>query len=190
MSDVKITRIVAADVRSSRLGYAVFEAPLRLIDWGIKWTKQSNARRIADVLTLFQPSVVVLPRILTNSKRNSVNVRRTIREIRSETRRASLPIATMSEKAVKKFFESYGFRTRHEIASALATLFPELASRLPPSRRKKPWKAESARMSIFDAARLGIFFSCSESNGSNSNEIDALLQKLEPFRRSLGGVAK
>lgn len=189
MKHAETTRIVAVDARSSRLGYAVFEAPMRLIDWGVKGTKgrMGNAR-IADLLALFQPSVVVLPRIVTNSKRNSVGVRSTVQAVRCEACRASLPIAIASERAVKTFFERHGFRTRHEIASVLARSFPELAWKLPP--RRKAWESEPARMSIFDAVRLGIAFLASQSNSEDSGEIDSLLQKQESFRRPLGDVAK
>ncbi len=178
MKGAQITRIVAVDVKSGESGYAVFEAPLRLVDWGLKRTKgpKQNARHIADLLALFQPSVVVILRIATNSKRNSVSVRRTVQAVRGEARRASLPIAIVSERAVKTFFERNGFRTRHEIASALATSFPELAWKLPP--RRKMWQTEYARMSLGLTyfARQGISKALSSDDGAEGAEF---------FRRSL-----
>jgi len=184
MKDAQITRIVAVDVKSGESGYAVFETPLRLVDWGLKGEKGyiGNARCIADLLALFQPSVVVMLRIATNSKRNSVSVRRTVQAVRGEARRASLPVAIVSERAAKTFFERQGFRTRHEIASALAASFPELAWKLPPHR--KMWQTEYARLSIFDAvslaltyfARHGISIALSRDDGAEGAEF---------FRRSL-----
>ena len=46
--------------------------------------------------------------------------------------------------------------TKQEIAIAIAERFPELAPRLPRSR--KPWMSEDYRMSIFDAVALALTF--------------------------------
>ena len=45
---------------------------------------------------------------------------------------------------------------KQEIAIAIAERFPELAPRLPRSR--KPWMSEDYRMSIFDAVALALTF--------------------------------
>ena len=45
---------------------------------------------------------------------------------------------------------------KQEIAIAIAEHFPELAPRLPRSR--KPWMSEDYRMSIFDAVALALTF--------------------------------
>ncbi len=43
---------------------------------------------------------------------------------------------------------------KHEIARAVAELFPELSHRLPP--RRKAWMSEDERMGIFDAASFAL----------------------------------
>jgi glucan phosphorylase len=47
-------------------------------------------------------------------------------------------------------------RNKYTIASTLAQRFPELAAKLPPKR--KIWLCEDYRMSIFDAAALGVAY--------------------------------
>ena len=45
---------------------------------------------------------------------------------------------------------------KYEISCAVADRLPELAAKLPPKR--KIWKNEHYRMSIFDAAAVGIAY--------------------------------
>ncbi|HUZ92890.1 MAG TPA: hypothetical protein VNG29_02730 [Candidatus Paceibacterota bacterium] len=45
---------------------------------------------------------------------------------------------------------------KDRIASAVAEQFPELLLILPPKRR--PWQSEDYRMTIFDAAAVGIAY--------------------------------
>jgi hypothetical protein len=56
---------------------------------------------------------------------------------------------------VKKAFPGHE-RNKDEIASVLGERFPELAPRVPPRRRA--WQSEDYRMSIFDAAALGVAY--------------------------------
>ena len=61
----------------------------------------------------------------------------------------------LSSKAVKRVFAGRN-DNKDQIASAVAEQFPELLSILPPKRR--PWQSEDYRMTIFDAAAVGIAY--------------------------------
>jgi len=57
------------------------------------------------------------------------------------------------QKAVPQTFPA---SNKHQIATAIAERFPDLLSVLPPQR--KSWQSEDYRMSVFDAAAIGIAF--------------------------------
>src|SRR5580704_19202095 len=70
-------RILAIDLRTQQFGYAVFEGPKRLIDWGRRTYPGGDAApdvaagRVADLLRLFRPSAVVIQKERRTGVRNS-----------------------------------------------------------------------------------------------------------------------
>jgi hypothetical protein len=81
-----------------------------------------------------------------------------MRRIKREARRSGAAVAVVAKSTLKEFFHEYARRTKHEIASLLASVFAELKWKLPPPRRLRFWRGEAWRMSVFDAAALGIVF--------------------------------
>lgn len=57
---------------------------------------------------------------------------------------------------VRSCFAGVGASTRYEIAQAIAERIPAFDHRMP--RYRKPWLAEDARQSLFDAAALAITY--------------------------------
>ncbi|MGI9102201.1 MAG: hypothetical protein ACR2IF_07125 [Terriglobales bacterium] len=62
----------------------------------------------------------------------------------------------MPEERLWNYFSARDTRTKQEIASLLAKIFPELSWRLPPPR--KTWQHEHDNMPIFDAAGVGMVY--------------------------------
>jgi hypothetical protein len=92
-----------------------------------------------------------------------------MRVIRREARRLGVPVVLVSDATLKGFFREQGKQTKHEVAQLLAACFPELRWRLPPVR--KCWKPEARRMSIFDAAQLGIVFLALQTGGQSVRKL-------------------
>jgi len=61
-----------------------------------------------------------------------------------------------SRGRVQDFFESYGAKTRYEIAAVIASQVTALERFLPPRRRQ--WEIENPKMSIFNAAALAMTY--------------------------------
>jgi hypothetical protein len=70
--------------------------------------------------------------------------------------RAAVRVTFINERRLKTIFQQKGEITKHQIASSLALMFPELEWRLPPPR--KPWEAEHPRMAMFDAVSLAVAY--------------------------------
>jgi len=175
MNERKAQRIIALDIRSQRFGYAVIEAPpIRFLDWGVRTVgTRRRTWHVADLIRMYRPCFVVVRRRKTGGKRDTPGARNIMRAIRSEARQGHVPVAQISEWALKKFFRGYGKRTKHEIASLLAASFTELKWKLPPPRRVKFWRPESARMGIFDATAIGIVFLAQHSASGALQELFA-----------------
>ena len=154
----KPERIIAIDLRSSRFGFAVFEEPKRLLDWGIKNFRQGvNAVRIpanvklGDLMDEFLPSAIVLMKREAETKG-----RAQMREgLLSEARKRRIAVHFLSPREVKSTFVGSN-RNKYAVAAAVIQQFPELASRRPGER--KIWKPEDYVIKIFDAAALGITY--------------------------------
>lgn len=151
-------RILAIDLRSRSFGFAVFEGPTRLLDWGVKSFRQGvNAVKIpvgdkfARLLDEFSPSVVILRKGMTDGTKRVVMGAALLRE----AEKRHIPIRLLSRRTVKNTFPGCN-RNKYAIAAALVKQLPELAVRLPNTR--KIWKSEDYRMSIFDATALGLAY--------------------------------
>ena len=151
-------RILAIDLRSRSFGFVVFEGPTRLLDWGAKSFRQGvNAVQIpasmkfAGLMDEFSPSAIVVRKESVESKRKA-GMRQAL-VIQAEKHR--IPVRLLSRRVVKSAFVGSN-RNKYTIAVALVKQLPELAPKLPPER--KIWQSEDYRMSIFDAAALGVAY--------------------------------
>lgn len=153
------TRIFAIDPTTKGFGYAVFELPFRLVEWGlarIAGEKHAGAvLRFEQLLARFRPDAVVLEDAEAPGSRRQPRVRRLIEALTKLARERGIAVYTLARSAVLKCFSSpEGVATKQSIAKHLAESFPELAGQLPPPR--KLWQTEHERMSIFDALSLAV----------------------------------
>jgi hypothetical protein len=156
-------RILAISLRSGRFGFAVFEGPDRLLDWGMVFYPLNNGvqrasanKRVASLLTLFTPSLVVAGRTRLLNVGNGSGVRPILRSIRREASARMIPVRLMKSAEMRAVFRPLRATSKHEIASGLTEVFPELLCKLPPKR--KIWETEHFRMVLFDAVALGFAY--------------------------------
>jgi hypothetical protein len=154
VSESDLSRILALDLHPRSFGFVVFEGEGILVDWGVRSFRRGvNAVQMplgpkaAQLLDQYLPEMVVVKRPRTAKLRMIVN------KIRKQAKPQRVPVRVLSHKAWMQFFAG---ENKHRIASRIAGRFPELLSILPPKR--KPWQSEDYRMSIFDAAAVGIAF--------------------------------
>jgi hypothetical protein len=162
-------RVLALDVRPRSFGFAVFEGPNQLLDWGarsfrsgVNAVKIPAAKKLLALLDEFTPSAIVV-----RERPTGRTTRRTkmLAMIRKQAASRRTPVRLISREVVNRAF--VGFESnRYQVASALAQKFPALASRLPSKR--KCWQSEGYGMSIFDAAALGVSYFTQEKSGSKS----------------------
>ena len=159
-ADTKDIRVLAIDPSTRGFGFAILEGPERLIDWAVKETKvNKNAKSlklIDDLIDRYQPNVIVVEDYEGKGSRRCYRVGALINDISKLAAKRKIMVRSFSRAKVKQAFFESGAVNKHEIASAIAKGFPELAPRLP--RVRKPWMSEDYRMSIFDAVALATAF--------------------------------
>ena len=151
-------RILAIDLRSRSFGFAVFEGPTQLLDWGVRSFRQGvneptipASEKLAALMDDSSPSTIVLRKGDSETKKRAEMRNALARE--AAKRRISIRL--LSRNSVKNAFPDCN-RNKYTIAAAIVKQLPELAPRLPSLR--KIWKSEDYRMSIFDAAALGVAY--------------------------------
>jgi hypothetical protein len=156
-------RLLALAIRSSKMGFVVFEGPTQLLDWGVRQFGARNrplrllvANRIEALLRIHRPLAVVARNRTFYSAAASRRFGIIMSSIRAETRRHSATFKILSTRQVQRHFALRGYVTKHGIATDLSSRFEELSWKLPTPR--KPYEGEAPAMVIFDAAANGLAF--------------------------------
>jgi hypothetical protein len=159
-------RVLVVDVRPHRIGFAVIETPVRLLDFGITRAKSPDAglRRVTALIRRFGPAIVVLRKLDRRSTRSQPLTRSLLRLISRQPGYSSIHVAVVGDRQVKTSLGGDQILTKHQVASLLAREFPELAWKLPQPR--KAWQPESWNMLIFDSVALGASYLASQNDKS------------------------
>jgi hypothetical protein len=155
------TTILAIEVRQSRIGYAFFSGPKRLLNWGAStvparcpdradWMR----RRTVALLRLCSATSIVAKEMRPLKLPNNSTGETILQTILSVIKDHAIPVHLLRRDDVEAAFRVFKVRTKDDIACVLVQIFPELLIRLPPKR--KAWQSESHRMIIFDAVANGF----------------------------------
>lgn len=155
--------VLAIDIRHRKFGYALFEGHRTILDWGqrvypaVGDTERTLAqKRLSKLIALRQPDLIVLRKERWERALVDSNLTNPVMAVRSEAEARSIPIYLIDQAAIRTTFSRFGCETREDTAAVIVSIFPELLRSLPPKR--KPWKAEHPRMSVFDAIALGLSY--------------------------------
>jgi len=149
-------------------GFALFEESLSPVDWGVKEVRQSNKNarcleKIALLMDLHQPDIVVLEDTTVKGSRRSARIRRLTRAIEHLALSRSIETHRYSRRAIRMCFAQAGAATKYEVAQVIARQIAAYEPLLPPPR--KIWMSEDPRMALFDAAALALTFYCHAKEG-------------------------
>lgn len=156
-------RLLALDVRISKLGFAVFEGPTSLLDWGVRsFDKGSKALaanvsdRLGVLFAFYEPSAIVIRSRNYHWRSHKRTEAKIMAIIKSESRRRSISLTIVTAKQVRGAFSKNGDIYKHDIALQITNQFQELSWKLP--RRRKAYQSELAAMLVFDAAATGMTY--------------------------------
>jgi len=158
MSTIRQTRVLAVEIRADRLGYAVFESPEKLLDFGGVWFDSAAAARsrILRLLGRVCPTLIVLRRVRPHGPRRMAAWRSINRIVRNEAKKRSITIGDIADNTLVEYFKRYSCHSKYDVAALLATWFPETAWRL--TARRKIYDPEPRAMLYFDSAALAVAY--------------------------------
>jgi len=154
--------LLALAVRASRYGYAVFNGPTRLLDWGageIVSHDSGNAvgmRRVAFLFRHFPPSAVALTWSVDRKAPHHARALTFANFVHEQAALQQVPVIAVKSDAINYAFKDLRAHTKYDIAEALTRIFTELAWKLPP--RRKSWHNEHHMMIVFDAVAIGFAY--------------------------------
>jgi len=153
-------RYLAVHPTTYGLGFAVFEEPLHLIDWGVYRAggdkNQKCLRWLDSLIKRYEPRVVILEERGPQDRQRSDRIRRLLRSAAIEIRRRGKVLKRVPRTQVRSLFEGQGVKTKEGIANIIVKLFPELTHQLPPTR--KSWMPEHPRMGMFEAIAIALTY--------------------------------
>jgi hypothetical protein len=159
-------RIIAIDLRFRRSGFATFEGPRRLLDFGTLDIRlgegQDGRSRLSELMKLAAAKVVLVKRERWNDLMTRPDAKPLIDALTNQATAHSIQIRFLEQSALDSTFRNLGCETKADISASLARIFPELIWKLPPERRI--WEPEHSRQTVFDAIALGKAFWQNESN--------------------------
>lgn len=152
-------RALAIDPSTRGFGFAVLEGQDRLVDWGTRSARSGERsknrqclEKVEELIDDYRPGVLVVEKCASGSRR-CARVRRLIDSIARLAVERQIRARRISRRQVQAAFAESGAPTKHEIATAIARRFPELAPHLPSPR--KAWMSEDCRERIFGAVGMG-----------------------------------
>ncbi len=158
----KYPRILALTPSARGFGFALFEGPGTLADWGRREVKGNHKNKAAlpkveELIAHCQPDILVLEDTLAESSRRAPRIRKLSQRIIELAAKRRVKVALFSRKEVLNNFFADGKGSKDETAKIIAERFPDdLGFQLPPKRPQ--WESEDPRMDIFDAVALAMVF--------------------------------
>jgi hypothetical protein len=146
---------------SSRgFGWALFEEPPSLLDWGtVDIRRDKNAialRRIESLLDRHQPAVLAMERHDAVVARRSQRIRRLYLAVAKRAEIRDIRVQCYSRAEISSSRHLNGAHTREDVAAAVADCLNVLRPRLPKPRQI--WVGERSGMSQFCAAACALTY--------------------------------
>jgi hypothetical protein len=113
-------------------------------------------KRIAPLLALFRPTVLVANHVTSRNVSSRSGHYHIVRAIEKMARKQSAELVLFSRGDMQRVFGTASAITKEGIAAQVALMFSELTWKLPPVR--KTWETEHHNMPIFDAVAIGITY--------------------------------
>ena len=152
--------LLAIDPMYRGFGFALFEKPNSLVDWGITDIRLNinnrSLHRIKQLIEYYHPDRIVLEDIQGESSHRCKRIEQLLSKIQLLAKEKGVKVSTYSPKQVQEVFEQFNCRNKYERAKAICEWLPELTSRIPPKRAI--WMSEDPRTNLFDAVALALTY--------------------------------
>jgi hypothetical protein len=153
MEPISERRILALSLDWQGFGFAVFDGPNDLLDFGTRnFRRKVKIPLEAKILLLLdanQPDVLVMATPTTPARKKIAA------KIARGAKAEKIPLVFVSGADIRKALAPVG-KSKYQIAHAIAERYPELQFRLPSPR--KSYQSEKFGITIFEAAAAGFAY--------------------------------
>jgi hypothetical protein len=161
-------RLLALEIRVSKLGFAVLEEPTTLLDWGVRSFGEqprelpsTASDRVDTLLEFHRPRVVVVRARKYHSRLRQNKFHAIMDATQTAVGRHSAVFTAVAPQKVRDYFSSLECLNKHDVATHLVKNFDELSWKLP--RRRKSYQSEPPAMLVFDALATGVAYLAGQS---------------------------
>lgn len=152
--------ILALYPNSKGVGYAMFDSPDHLVEYGIGNVSPvsitRSLKKVQRYIAYYQPDIVITRELTPSRLRRSRRTQRLISLICSEARLHSLNVHCYTRKDIQETFKQFGATSKFQISKKLMEWFPMLENLEYPKRKR--WMSEHYNTGIFDAIALGVVY--------------------------------
>lgn len=123
-----------------------------LLDWGTRGRDRNELAVLDAMLDSFRADVLVLedPDALACERR--VRWKHILRRMAERALARRVVVEKVSRHAVHRAWATLGKTNKHQVATAIGAMFPEVTPCVP--RMRRDWDSEDARTGVFDAFSL------------------------------------
>jgi Holliday junction resolvasome RuvABC endonuclease subunit len=160
-------RLLAIELTSHGLGYAVLEGEKSLVESGYTSVRKEDKNKqcltkVEKLVSFYRPDVLVLQDVTAKGSRRAPRIKRLHRSIMGLAKKQKIKTEFVSGRQIRSLLLGEAKGTKHQLAEMLAKGFPdELALRLP--RKRRAWESADSRMDMFDAVALAVAFRMREN---------------------------
>jgi hypothetical protein len=143
--------ILAIDPGSRGLAFVFFENGT-LLDWGTRGRGRKELAVLDAMLARFKADLLVLEDPDAFGCERRARIRRLLGLMAKRAMERGVVVEKVSRYAVRRAWRERDKTNKHEVAAAIADMFPEIEPYVP--RERRTWDSEDPRTGIFDAVSL------------------------------------
>ncbi|WP_299884377.1 hypothetical protein [uncultured Lacinutrix sp.] len=159
MNKSKVT-VLALYPNRYGVGYALFDAPDHLIEYGIGYVQPVNnkktIKKVRDYIEYYKPDIIITRDVNDIAKKTSKRIETLIDCICNEAKLQNLEIHSFTRTQIKEVFSAFKAHSKYQIALKLIEWFGELKKYQFPIRKR--WMRENHNTGIFDATSLAMTY--------------------------------
>jgi len=143
--------LLAIDPGPRGVAFVFFENGT-LLDWGTRGRGRKELQVLDEMLDRFKADVLVLEDPDAFGCERRARWKHIVRRMAQRASVRSVPVEMVSRYVVRRAWAACGRTNKHEVATGIAALFPEMEPWVP--RVRRDWDSEDARAGVFDAFSL------------------------------------
>ena len=162
--------VLAIDPGPRGVAFVFFENGT-LLDWGTRGRGRKELEVLDEMLDRFKADVLVLEDTDAFGCERRARWKHVVRRMAERARARGVAMETVSRYVVRRAWAADGRTNKHQVATAIAAMFPEMEPCVP--RVRRDWDSEDARTGVFDAFSILLHVRESETGEITSQALRA-----------------